>query len=319
MKRAVIVSLVVWMMGMSACVWNIDVHLPGCLPDGGEAGANDGALGDAEDASADASTFRIPFIPSFSLDAGMDAPPFSYPDGGRRYGSPWRPEDEDGGADAARDVRMDTSSDALRADVVDAGMRDATVPDAGPLDAIVLSPLTCSDRGVRLPSEFFRAGREVWHFCFQTPTLREVTGVGFRPASVVFARRDVRGGFTQDLVYFPAPRTADPWTASVAVSLPLADAANLVLNVRLENGAQVAWAADVPRDGTTVLSRGMLRAWTVARDGAQTGVETRLIRSHCLGTNPDTWFPAGGYLPRGRPCPTETLFCQEDANACSLL
>lgn len=211
---------------------------------------------------------------------------------------------------------------------VDAGVvvaTDASVnPDAMSIgsrfEARVLAPSTCHGRTLRLPDEFYQRGMTPWHFCYVTPDPRLRSDAGpsvVRPTAVSFHLERGVGFALETMVSVPAPRTANPWTASVAVALP--DTITVprfnVQQILPSEYSGILWALDNDdRGGLRQL--GHLRAWRVGPNGEQTEVPLDMQFSICGGTMGPTGFPAGDYVPEGlcpdvlRRCPPHLYHCR---------
>lgn len=218
---------------------------------------------------------------------------------------------------------QDTSSspalDAREADVTGEVVVDIPMLDAYP--SIVLSPTTCHGRTLHLPDTFFQAGLVAWHFCYVTPDPREREDGGavpMRPASIC-----LQAGVSDSvssllpMVTASAPLTANPWTASVAVALPVAISVPR-FNVRQDppmGFSGIVWALDTDGRGG-LRERGNLRVWRVAADGQQMEVplDERFLTCGGARTAPD--MPSGAYVPHGS-CPTTLRTCESGPFHCS--
>ncbi len=214
--------------------------------------------------------------------------------------------------DAATTVAVDAA-----VSVTDAGstMDAASPTDASTsrfLEARVLAPTTCHGRTLRLPDAFYARGVTAWHLCYVTedPHAHPDGGVTPpRPASVTFELGH-DGSFDLDpIVDAPAPRTANPWTTSVAIAIPddITNPRFNVMDVLDGEGAAFLWALDV--DGLGGLrTRGTLRAWRVGPDGQQTEVPLQPLFAACDGMIGPSEFPPCGYVPQGL-CPAALAGC----------
>lgn len=218
------------------------------------------------------------------------------------------------------DANVPTSDAALFRDAEAAPRDTATLSDRVATDrpssfgfeASVLAPTTCHGRTLRLPDSFRQRGLTAWHLCYVTPDPRDRGDAGemaVRPASVRFEVGRDTGFELEPVVSVLAPRTANPWTASVALALP-----DTILvprfNVRQElplPSTGFLWALDT--DGAGGLrSRGLLRAWRVGPDGQQTEVTLEQRFAACGGLVGPTGFPSGNYVPQGM-CPAAIMSC----------
>lgn len=232
--------------------------------------------------------------------------------------------------DAAMDVAVqdlsafqDTSSsfvlDASDSEVL--GIPASDVPIVETYPALVLSPTTCHGRTLRLPDAFFRTGLLAWHFCYVTPDPREREDGGvapMRPASVC-VQAGVSDGVSSllPMVTAPAPTSANPWTASVAVALPASTSVPR-FNVRQDpptGFSGIVWALDADGRGG-LRQRGNLRVWRVAADGQQMEVPLDERFLVCGGARVMQEMPSGAYVPHGS-CPTTLRTCEPGPFHCS--
>lgn len=179
-------------------------------------------------------------------------------------------------------------------------------------EARVLAPSTCHGRTLRLPDVFYARGVTAWHLCYVTedPHAHPDGGVTPpRPASVTFELGH-DGSFDLDpVVDAPAPRTANPWTTSVAIAIPddITNPRFNVMDVLDGDSGAFLWALDI--DGLGGLhARGTLRAWRVGPDGQQTEVTLQPLFAACDGMIGPSEFPPCGYVPLGL-CPATLTSC----------
>jgi hypothetical protein len=223
---------------------------------------------------------------------------------------------DSGRLDATETVR----SDAGNTDVRSGATHDAAMlPEVmeGP-DFVVLAPTTCSDRRLHLPAVHLAPDRDLWHLCFVGPANRErqLLPVHDRPVEYAFTRWMGTREPPTDLGRAMAPRTADPWTASVLISVPKTPAAYPFFNVRMVTAAGDLWAT-VPDPMTGVESaHGALRLWRVASDGTQMALTTRLLPATCdLSVEPG-FGPRTTFVPELTPCPPDLWGCLPLRDAC---
>lgn len=219
-----------------------------------------------------------------------------------------------GEADAGRSSSMNEERDGSVSDALpsDASSIVGAFSSTFAFEARVLAASTCHGRTLRLPDSFRQRGLVAWHFCYVTEDPRVAADAGHltvRPASVRFEVGRDGSLSLEPMVSASAPRTANPWTSSVAVALP-DTIMNPRFNVRndfLSEGGGAVWALDQAANGN-LLSRGMLRAWRVDAEGQQTEVPLQPLFSICGGTMGPSAYPAGNYVPQGM-CPAVLAMC----------
>lgn len=197
----------------------------------------------------------------------------------------------------------------------------ASVTDASPslfgFEARVLAASTCHGRTLHLSDAYYRRGFSAWHLCYVTedPHTRPDGGMTPpRPASIIFHVGRDSAIDLDPMIDADAPRTANPWTTSVAVAIPddITTPRFNVMNVLDTDG--ILWALDNDAHGG-LHARGTLRAWRVGPDGQQTEVMLQPLFSACGGTMGPSGFPSGNYVPQGL-CPAALTSCMPGMYHC---
>ncbi|GEM_PF-4401553 len=184
-------------------------------------------------------------------------------------------------------------------------------------EARVLAPSTCHGRTLRLSDSFYVRGVTPWHLCYVTEDPRAHADGGLapvRPASVIFEIGRDNALDLDPIIDSDAPRTANPWTTSIAVAIPddISVPRFNVMNV-LPDG--IVWALDHDDHGA-LRSRGTLRAWRVGPDGQQTEMILHPLYAVCGGPMGPSGFPAGNYVPQGL-CPAALMSCASGPYHCT--
>lgn len=230
---------------------------------------------------------------------------------------------EVGGADVVMDVSTRTSDIlTVSVDVPSQGQdvsvdssRMTTVVDVGAvrLMGMALSPTTCHGRTLHLPDAMTEPGWQAFHLCYVTLDSRDRLdgGVGNpRPASLDFGVAAVFPTQLVPVVTALAPTTADPWTASVAVAMPIEIAApgfNIRHQLPSPREMERIWGLN-STGGNGIVVRGTLRLWRVDSNGVQTEVPVQMLFSICGGGIPAGGMPGALYAPEG-VCPAGLQSC----------
>lgn len=222
-------------------------------------------------------------------------------------------------ADSAASMSLDAESPDASASRGMDGSADGGVDPVPWLEAVTISPSLCSDRTTHLPAGLFRPGFSVWQLCYTTQgshqaDARETPG---RPSSVLFTRFVADMGVTVELVRYSAPAYADPWTASVAISLPDPPTSYPLFNVRNDfPDGRIRWAVDRNADGSALETRGSLRLWRVYADGHKTRYVPRVVTNHCTDLIVPDPTLSGSFFPTGSLCPDTLLTCPAGPYSC---
>lgn len=201
---------------------------------------------------------------------------------------------------------------------VDGGVTERPLGDG--VEAVIVSPSTCQDRGLHVRSDLFRPGFRLWHLCYTTPrTFPFIAGeMPGRPINVTFFYRPSSTARPMEVIRIPSPASANPWTASAVIRIP--DAPTGYPRFNAESDLDVAgqyWAVDRGSSGEELEVRGTLRAWELTPDAHQTRVEFRAVANGCSGSSPSMLPPAGDFIIPSL-CPPDLLRCEAGPFRCRL-
>lgn len=228
--------------------------------------------------------------------------------------------------DASVELMPDAeSSEEASVQMADASAdREAPPNDSGtdpslPIDAMTLSPSRCTDGTTHLPAGLFRPGFSVWQLCYTTQGSHQADAgeTLARPSSVTFVRNVADSDEPIELIRYPAPARADPWTADVAIALPDPPTNYPLFGVRNDfPDGQIRWAVDRSEDGTALTTVGTIRIWRVYADGHKARYVPRVIANRCTDlTHPNPTL-SGSFFPTGSLCPDALLECPANQYSC---
>lgn len=204
----------------------------------------------------------------------------------------------------------DASSTTTEDDVLDTD-RPAPLPTE-PV-AFLLAPSTCHGR--RLPAttpglELGARGMTLWHLCYKTPTRTTSTHplAAERPERVTL--EVVLSDGERLLFAAPAPASANPWTVSLLVALPIGVAPAFQGHNYYNRNRELGIVAS--SDGEEFPSiQGEMRSWRVLRDQSQDEYVPARVCRRPTPLRPDGAFFLPLDMCPGRTCPLlERLDCR---------
>lgn len=185
---------------------------------------------------------------------------------------------------------------------------DASIPGVTELNApvtVLLDPITCHGRSLahgREALELLDQGMIVWHLCYKTPTpMTSPHELASERAERVLLRIATTGS-DHLLLVAPAPTSANPWTVSLLVALPVGMAPAFHGTVEYAHGRRLELVgADDTQEAPDI--HGEMRTWRVRRSGSQDPFFPARICQRPTALTPDGAF----FLPLdtcpGTTCP----------------
>lgn len=176
---------------------------------------------------------------------------------------------DDGGTRIITDVGSSSMTNANNSTMTDAsipGMIEANTPIT-----VLLDPISCHGRSLvhgREVLDSLDQGMLIWHLCYKTPTpMTSPHALATERAERVFLRVAIPGG-DHLLLVAPAPVSANPWTVSMLVALPVGMAPAFHGTVEYSHGRRLELVgADDTQEAAEI--HGEMRTWRVRQSGSQ--------------------------------------------------